>query len=305
MGILRKIERFKNSYFGQYVNGVKYYNWHFGSDWLGQFIRAKFPEKDWHKFSIVSVFGSPRTFWFHKDENKIFFTGENPDRYSKYKDHGLDHVKLSMGFDYLDADNYMRFPLWILYLFSPESRYEDIKNVIDNINAFHPAKKDFCSLICKHGGDDNLRGRIFEEVSKIDEVKCAGIFMHNDDRLWNEFENSKHNYLTNFQFSICPENSNREGYVTEKLFEAFKAGTVPIYWGSNNDPEPGLVNKDAIVFWDNGGDNTKALAKIADIHSSEKRYNEFASQPRMTAEMVDYVWSRFQEFEQRLKDIIK
>lgn len=306
MGILRKIERAKNCYFGENINGIKHYNWHKADgSWLGDFLHARFTPEECKKVSIVSVFGSARTFWFHKDENKIFFTGENPDRYPNYKNHALPHVKLSMGFDYLSAENYLRFPLWIMYLFKPESTYEDIKKIVDEINNLHPEKTDFCSLVCRHGGDDNLRGKIFEAVSSVAEVKCAGKFMHNDDRLWKEYNNSKQAYLRNFKFNICPENSNRTGYVTEKLFEAFRSGVVPIYWGSDNNPEPGLINKDAVIFWNPEGDNQAALAKIKELSSSAAAYREFVSQPRFTPELVEYVWSRFHALEQRVREMIK
>ena len=76
MGLLRKFERAKNAYIGHDINGIKHYNWHSeDKSWVGDFIRSRFAQKDWKKLSVVSVFGSPRTFWFHKNENKIFFTG--------------------------------------------------------------------------------------------------------------------------------------------------------------------------------------------------------------------------------------
>lgn len=306
MGILRKLERARNAYFGNYINGIKHYNfWGSEGSWIGDFIRARFPEEDWKKFSIVSVFGTPRTFWFHKNENKIFFTGENPDRYPNYKNHALPHVKLSMGFDDIDAANYLRFPLWIAYLFKPEAGYQEIKAVVDTINSFHPDKPDFASLICRHGGDDNLRGIICDQLSEIAPVKCAGKFKHNDDRLWKEYDNNKHNYLSNFKFSICPENSNRSGYVTEKLFESFKAAAIPVYWGSDNNPEPGLINHNAVMFWQPGGDNTKLLTQIEELYKSPRAYQEFAQQPRLLPELTEYVWNCYQELESRLKAMIK
>ena len=74
MGLLRKFERAKNAYLGHDINGIKHYNWHSeDKSWVGDFIRSRFAQKDWKKLSVVSVFGSPRTFWFHKNENKIFF----------------------------------------------------------------------------------------------------------------------------------------------------------------------------------------------------------------------------------------
>ncbi len=41
--------------------------------------------------------------------------------------------------------------------------------------------------------------------------------------------------LKNYRFSICYENMHGvRGYVTEKIFDCFAAGVVPIYWGASN-----------------------------------------------------------------------
>jgi len=41
--------------------------------------------------------------------------------------------------------------------------------------------------------------------------------------------------LPNYKFSLCYENIRGEqGYVSEKIFDCFRAGVVPIYWGSDN-----------------------------------------------------------------------
>ena len=41
--------------------------------------------------------------------------------------------------------------------------------------------------------------------------------------------------LKNFRFCICYENmQGKKGYVTEKIFDAFAAGCVPVYWGASN-----------------------------------------------------------------------
>lgn len=43
---------------------------------------------------------------------------------------------------------------------------------------------------------------------------------------------SKLEVLSKYRFSLCFENMPMTGYVTEKLFDCFYAGTVPIYWGA-------------------------------------------------------------------------
>ncbi|NGX48059.1 MAG: hypothetical protein K1000chlam3_01446 [Chlamydiae bacterium] len=45
----------------------------------------------------------------------------------------------------------------------------------------------------------------------------------------------KLNTLKNYRFCICLENTHATpGYITEKIFTAFAAGCVPIYWGPKN-----------------------------------------------------------------------
>lgn len=41
--------------------------------------------------------------------------------------------------------------------------------------------------------------------------------------------------LKEYKFSICYENMcDVKGYITEKIFDCFAAGVVPVYWGANN-----------------------------------------------------------------------
>ena len=41
--------------------------------------------------------------------------------------------------------------------------------------------------------------------------------------------------MEKYKFSICYENAKEiSGYITEKIFDSFFAGCVPIYWGANN-----------------------------------------------------------------------
>lgn len=46
---------------------------------------------------------------------------------------------------------------------------------------------------------------------------------------------SKHETLQKYRFSICYENvKDLPGYITEKIFDSFFAGCIPVYWGASN-----------------------------------------------------------------------
>lgn len=44
----------------------------------------------------------------------------------------------------------------------------------------------------------------------------------------------KFTVLSQYDFSLCFENMHMQGYITEKIFDCFYAGTVPIYWGAKD-----------------------------------------------------------------------
>jgi len=46
---------------------------------------------------------------------------------------------------------------------------------------------------------------------------------------------SKKDVLQQYKFAICYENARDiSGYITEKIFDCFFAGCIPVYWGANN-----------------------------------------------------------------------
>jgi hypothetical protein len=48
---------------------------------------------------------------------------------------------------------------------------------------------------------------------------------------WRGSAKSKSQTLARYRFALCFENSVLKGWMTEKLFDCFFVGTVPVYWG--------------------------------------------------------------------------
>ena len=42
---------------------------------------------------------------------------------------------------------------------------------------------------------------------------------------------NKIKFLSKYKFSIAMENSRGDGYLSEKIVDSFRAGTIPIYYG--------------------------------------------------------------------------
>lgn len=255
---------------------------------------------------IGSVFGPKGIFKLSKSRKKLFYTGENVDRFPEYNDYCEGIVDLSIGFDYMNKENYQRFPLWMEYFFAPVLNHKKIHEVFSefvNKDICRDEDKKFAVMVSRHD-EGNSRAAIFNSLSQIGQVDSGGQFLKNTNALQEEFADDKGRFIGQYKFNICPENSNREGYVTEKVFEAIKSNTIPIYWGSNNNPEPDVLNKDAILFYD-GPESLPALNRqVEELHNNPKLYKEFMAQPKFQPQAVEYVIDAFEGLHGKLNRML-
>lgn len=279
--------------------------------WFSRFIKEKSLQKK-KKIAFISVNGKPLILNFIPAKVKIFFTFENVNVFQspwyKYKHLYLNNEKihLSLGFNYLTYPNYLRFPYWIVTMFEPNESLISIQKKCNTIehSREESIRENFCAFICREDyfGD---RAKFAELISTIQPLKFPGRFRHNDDELITKYNNEKIDYLKQFKFNLCPENSNDKGYVTEKIFDAIKAGCIPIYWGSGNEPEPDVLNQSRILFLKLDGDNSKVLQKIKLLNENKFIYNEFISQPIFNSNAPEIIYGYFERLETKLREIIK
>jgi len=91
--------------------------------------------------------------------------------------------------------------------------------------------------------------------------------------------------LKGYRFSICFENvADIPGYITEKIFGCFFAGTVPIYRGASNVTE--AIPADCFIDWrqfSRIGELARFLQAMppAVFHGYQARIREFLTGPRM------------------------
>ena len=275
--------------------------------WFVRFLRHYFPENK----TVVNFFGPVSSPFFIKrkfEGKKVFYTGEDVEHPGTqlalyYGDYCLDHTDLSMGFGQVQHARYLRFPYWILTTFSPEDDEAAIRERIRQINESHFEKSRECVLINKHD-PAGTRELVYNGVKDILDVKLAGQWRNNTRELWDDFGNDKEAYLRTFKFNICAENNNTKDYVTEKIFDAFISGCVPLYYGALNDPEPGLINRDAVIFWNKEGKNTENREKIRELKNNESFYREFMSRPKLLPAAAEYVIDRYAKLKEHFARIL-
>lgn len=86
-----------------------------------------------------------------------------------------------------------------------------------------------------------------------------------------ELKADKIKTLSNYKFCICFENAVAPGYITEKIFDCFKARCVPIYWGAPNIMN--FINKDCFIDFREFIDYENLLQYLRNI--SQKKYNTY------------------------------
>ncbi len=275
--------------------------------WFVRFLRRHFPDNK----TVVNFFGPVSSPFFIKrkfEGKKVFYTGEDVDHpltqlHLYYGDYCLDQTDLSLGFGQLKHARYLRFPYWILSTFSPEDDAAAIKDRIKQINENRYKKSRECVLINKHD-PAGTRELVYNGVKDILDVKLAGQWRNNTRELWDDFGNDKEAYLRTFKFNICAENNNTKDYVTEKIFDAFMADCIPLYYGALNDPEPGLINLDAVIFWNKEGNNAENREKIRELKQNESFYREFMSRPKLFPAAAEYVIDRYAKLKEHFARIL-
>lgn len=288
-------------------NHFALYNWWDDYSWLATRYQDLLSVNK-KKINFCSVFGQ-RDVISKVTGIKVFFSGENvhSDRFNGYSDYLLmdKTTNLGLGFDYFENDRYIRFPLWIQYMFEPNCTRDDLINKCRELRYPNVTeKKRFCSMVASHD-PQGLRSIMVNKLEGVDTVSCAGKYLHNDNSLKQECGDDKVRYLKDFLFNICPENSNSCGYVTEKIFQAISAGCIPIYWGSYNDPEPLIVNQKAVLFWNKDGDNDDVVRQVERLYSHPNELNDFLRQPRLLDGAEDVIWDMFEKLDAAISRLIK
>ncbi len=197
------------------------------------------------------VFGSPigsaRKILSYQNTKRVFYTGENEVPNFNLFDYAI-------GFDELDfRDRYLRMPLYYdrlhhkaesvndttapyklkdnsLYtLKKPSHHFKEnhphLCAVVNNES--DPLKRGFASFVASNPNAPK-RNAFYDALNSIEPVTGGGSVKNT---LGYKVEN-KSEFLSQYKFNLCFENSQGYGYVTEKIIDAYFSHTIPIYWGS-------------------------------------------------------------------------
>lgn len=286
---------------------IQHWNWwrdDAHSMWIRDFIVKRGIQNGSDKtIAICSVFGEREVLERVNADVRIFFSGENLHhahmcQFADYLLSGKRPFDLALGFDCFEDKKYLRFPLWIPYLFAPDSTESDIRRRCDELCHPEIGSRNRLMALVARADSSGVRTEMYQQLSSVGRIDCPSDLFHNDDTLKSTYGDDKIAYLKQFRFNLCPENSSAFGYTTEKVFESVSAGCIPIYWGNECLD---ILNPSILLVWKRGDDNASSLLRIKELAMDERLYHDFVSQPWLRPDAAEYVIGLFSELESRFQ----
>ena len=196
---------------------------------------------------------------------RIFVTGE-------YIVPDFNCVDYAAGFDFIDfEDRYLRLPLYCLY-------GEDYELALDkHVDYKGFANKKFCNFIYSNGYNAmKERDDFYNLLSEYKRVDSGGRHLNNIGGPVKD----KRAFQSNYKFSIAFENASAKGYTTEKILQAFSAGTIPIYYGNPRVSED--FNTKAFINCHDYNSFEEVVERVKEVDNSPELYEAMMREPVFT-----------------------
>ena len=209
---------------------------------------------------------------------KVFFTGEAVS-------HRTD-ADFNITFDASNAIN-TRLPLWVCCLdetvLNESLRRQQRRQTNTDASCDNSRREKFCSYIASHPGFDPRRNAFVQLLSaKYKRVDCGGRDLNNIGGVVplgiNASGKIEHN--KQYKFAIAFENRNYAGYVTEKIYDVYKSGCIPIYWGT-----PDVVqdfNPSTFINANDFPDFDTLIEHIRRVDCDDELYASYFKEPILT-----------------------
>ena len=204
-------------------------------------------------YLIYNCFNNDDSNFNHSNPIRIAIYTENVIPDMNYADYAVGHYHIN----YLDR--YFKYSTLFMRYFSDldQKRYEFLHN---------PRRKKFCGAVISNC-NAKFRLNFIDRLNKYKHVdiggKCSNITT-------NKVIENKIEFLSSYKFSLAMENSKGDGYISEKIFDSFRAGTIPIYYGDYLVDE--FINPKTYILIKGVKDIDNKIEYIKKIDQDEKLY---------------------------------
>ncbi len=209
----------------------------------------------------------------NKAKYSIFFTGENErppfgdwDCYLSFDSNSYGGKNAYLPLWWITSSDLIR-PTVSPYLGRPITIDEMLKTREVNFKQ----RKKFCVAFI--GKAYPFRMQAIAALSSIGKVDVYGGIARNAGKkaALEKFETSQqYKYVFSFENDLFP------GYVTEKAFEAWATGAIPLYWGADS---AGYLNQRALLNLESFKNLEAYVERVGEVASDAHTWNSIASQP--------------------------
>ena len=158
-------------------------------------------------------------------------------------------------------------------------------------------KPFFANFIVGHKAEYGIREKFFEELSKYKRVESCGTLLNNmpDGKTVTRANDSKLLFQRKTKFTLCFESTKHEGFISEKILNAFDADTIPVYYGSSDVTD--IFNEKAFINCPDTDSFAVAIQRIIELDQNDDLYLEMLRQPIFkNPDYLDDLLSRFEQF---------
>ena len=180
----------------------------------------------------------------------------------------------AMTYHYLEDPRHLRLPFYLLY-----GTADHLLNNGEDIERLFASKTKFCSFIVSNPGKREGRKRVefFHSLSRYKRVDSGGKVLNNIGGPIAGGPEGKLAFLRPYKFNIAFENAAISGYTTEKIVEAMRARTVPIFWGNPRINEE--FNSSSFLNYSDFPSADALIERIIELDRNDEKYMEILRQP--------------------------
>ncbi len=242
-------------------------------------------------YIICSIFGKAYEYCKYP-QVRIMYEGENYIPDFNLIDYGICNYPL----DFQDRNFY--FPFFI----DEFGHFENITKKDRNYSAdILNSKSYFANFIAGHESEYNIRGDFFKKLCKYKRVESPGNYLNNMPKghtvAWQN--DTKRDFQSKSKFTLCFESTKHEGFITEKLTDAFYADTIPVYYGSSHVTE--IFNPKAFINCSDYESFDAVIEKIKELDNDDEKYLKMLRQPIFND--PDFYEKKMEDFERFLCNI--
>jgi hypothetical protein len=173
------------------------------------------------------------------------------------------------------TDKYIAIPFVYAYI----DQFIRIQNQLINNIPF--GKKKFCLFTSRNMMNENKK-KVLQELSTIGQIDS--IEQYNLSKYSCYHSNELLQLFNQYKFIICFENSNTDGYITEKIFNVFLSKSIPIYDGAPNISD--YINQNSYISFN----DSNFIKKINLLCKNEKLYNIYINSNKISDKYDNEDW---------------